>query len=33
MIIVYITLRPETTMIPRCGLKYFVAILTLSVKG
>jgi hypothetical protein len=30
---VYTTLTPEPTMIPKCGVKYFIAIQTLSVKG
>jgi len=33
MIMVYTTLRPETTMIPRCGLSCFIVIQTLSVTG
>jgi len=33
MIMVYNTLSPETTMIPRCGLKFFIVIQMLSVTG
>jgi hypothetical protein len=31
--LVYTTLTPEPTMIPKCGVKYFIAIQMLSVKG